>query len=114
MEIEVFLRHAVDLFRQLRTHAVGHSERDARHDIVLNEAEEGAQTVNNGEQNADPRNGSQVDAAEKPVGHDGRNLADLIRSDDGQDGAERRQHERQNDDAKALVHIRAQIVQSAF
>ena len=40
-------------------------------------------------------------------------LTDLIRADDGQHGAERRQHERQNDDAEALAHIRAQVAQSA-
>ena len=107
VEIEVFLRHTVDLFRQLRAHAVGHSERDARHDIVLDEAKEGAQTVNDGEQNADSGNGGQIDASEQAVGHDGRDPADLIRANDGEYGAERREHKRQNDDAEALAHIGA-------
>ncbi len=46
--------------------------------------------------------GCKINAAEQAVGHDGRDLTDLIRADDGQHGAERRQHERQNDDAEAL------------
>ena len=114
MKVEVFLRHPVDLFGQLRAHTVGHFERDARHDIVLDEAKERAQAVNDGKQYADSCNGCKINAAEQAVGHDGRDLTDLIRADDGQHGAERRQHERQNDDAEALAHIRAQVVQSAF
>ena len=114
MKVEVFLRHPVDLFGQLRAHTVGHFERDARHDIVLDEAKERAQAVNDGKQYADSCNGCKINAAEQAVGHDGRDLTDLIRADDGQHGAERRQHERQNDDAEAPAHIRAQVVQSAF
>ena len=114
VEVEIFLRHAVDLFRQLAAHPVGHFERDARHDIVLDEAEERAQPVDDGQQHADARHRGKVDAADQALGHERRDLTDLIRPDDGQHGAECRQHQRENDHAEALLQIDRQAAQRAL
>lgn len=81
---------------------------------MLDKAEERAQSVNDSKQNADSRNGGKINSAKQAIGHDGCNLADLIRADNRENSAERRQHERQNHDAEAFAHICAQIVQSAF
>ena len=114
VEVEILLRHAVDLFRQLAAHPVGHFERDARHDIVLDEAEERAQPVDDGQQHADARHRGKVDAADQALGHERRDLTDLIRPDDGQHGAERRQHQREKDHAEALLQIDRQTAQRAL
>ena len=114
MEVEIFLRHAVDLFGQLRAHPVGHFQRDAGHDIVLDEAEEGAGAVDTRQNDADFCDGPEVNAGDKPVGHQSGNLSDPVRAEDGQDGAERGEDQRQQDDAEALAHILRQAAQRAL
>ena len=47
-----------------RAHPVGHFERDARHDIVLDKAKQRAQAVDHGQQYADSCNGCKINAAE--------------------------------------------------
>ena len=74
---------------------------------MLDKAEERAQSVNDSKQNADSRNGGKINSAKQAIGHDGCNLADLIRADNRENSAERRQHERQNHDAEALYVLRS-------
>ena len=65
--VKIFLRHAVDLFRKLAAHTVGHFQRYHRHDVMLNEAEKRAEQVYRREENAYLRDLAEVDAAEQTV-----------------------------------------------
>ena len=109
--VEVFLRHAVYLFRQLPAHPARHLERHCRHDIVLSKGEDRAQAVYYGEENADLRDGGHVDAGGEALGHEVRHLADLVRPHYRQHRAEGREHQRGYHQGEIAAHIRRYLFQ---
>ena len=63
---------------------------------MLDEAEEGAGAVDARQDDADFCDGPEVNAGDKPVGHQSGDLSDPVRAEDGQDGAERGEDQRQH------------------
>ena len=98
---EILLRHAVDLGGKLAAHAVGHFQRDDRHRVVLDKAENCTEYIDDSKENADFGDRREIDVSGEAVRHQRGDPADLVRPEDRHHRAERGEDQRQDDDAHA-------------
>ena len=80
-------------------YTVGHFQRDNGHGVMLDEAEERTQRIDNGKENADLRDGRKINASHKAVGHDRSDPPDPVRAEDRHHRAERGKDQGHKNDA---------------